>query len=156
MNNPFFKNKGPFKIDKLLKLAEVINKNNFEKSIIKDIKDLSNSNKNDISFFHSRKYDLLAKKTKASFCITTENLKDYLPKNCNKIIVKNVLITTAKITEIFYPESIKDDFDSTVKDIAKTTFKKKLFLIKSLFVQFFKIYFFIKFYFWITRIMQKI
>ncbi len=126
MNNPFFKNKGPFKIDKLLKLAEVINKNNFEKSIIKDIKDLSNSNKNDISFFHSRKYDLLAKKTKASFCITTENLKDYLPKNCNKIIVKNVLITTAKITEIFYPESIKDDFDSTVKDIAKTTFKKKV------------------------------
>jgi len=126
MNNPFFKNKGPFKIDKLLKLAEVTNKNNFEKSIIKDIKDLSESNKNDISFFHSRKYDLLAKKTKASFCITTENLKDYLPKNCNKIIVKNVLIATAKITEIFYPESIKDDFDSTVKDIAKTTFKKKV------------------------------
>ena len=126
MNNPFFKNKGPFKIDKLLKLAEVTNKNNFEKSIIKDIKDLSESNKNDITFFHSRKYDLLAKKTKASFCITTENLKDYLPKNCNKIIVKNVLIATAKITEIFYPESINDDFDTTVKDITKTTFKKKV------------------------------
>ena len=26
MNNPFFKNKGPFKIDKLLKLASVANK----------------------------------------------------------------------------------------------------------------------------------
>jgi len=29
MNNPFFKKKGPFKIDKLLKLANVNNLNNF-------------------------------------------------------------------------------------------------------------------------------
>ena len=126
MNNPFFKRKGPFKIDKLLKLADVININNFKKSNIKDIKNLSASTKHDISFFHSKKYEFIAKKTKASFCITTENLKDYLPKNCNKIIVNNVLIATAKITEIFYPDSINDNFDSTVKDISKTTFKKKV------------------------------
>jgi len=126
MNNPFFKNKGPFKIDKLLKLTSITNTGNFKKSTIKDIKDLSTSNKDDISFFHSKKYELTARKTKASFCITTENLKDYLPKNCNKIIVNNVLIATAKITEIFYPDSINDDFDSTVKDISKTTFKKKV------------------------------
>jgi len=126
MSNPFFINKGPFKIDKLLKLSSITNINNFKKSIIKDIKDLSSSNKNDISFFHSKKYELIANKTKASFCITTENLKDYLPKNCNKIIVKNVLFSTAKITEIFYPDSINDHFDLTVKDISKTTFKKKV------------------------------
>ena len=34
MNNIFFKNKGPFKIDKLLKLASVANINNFKKSNI--------------------------------------------------------------------------------------------------------------------------
>ncbi len=126
MNNPFFENKGPFKIDKLLKLANVKNLNNFKKSNINDIKDLSASTKYDISFFHSKKYELIARKTKASFCITTENLKDYLPKNCNKIIVTNVLIATAKITEIFYPDSINDDFDTTVKEISKTTFKNKV------------------------------
>ena len=126
MNNPFFENKGPFKIDKLLKLANVNNVNDFKKINIEDIKDLSTSTKYDISFFHSKKYELVARKPKASFCITTENLKDYLPKNCNKIIVKNVLIATAKITEIFYPDSINDDFDRTVKDISKTTFKKKV------------------------------
>ena len=126
MNNPFFKNKGPFKIDKLLRLANVKNVNNYKKFNIKDIKDLSASTKYDISFFHSKKYELVARETKASFCITTENLKDYLPKNCNKIIVKNVLIATAKITEIFYPSSINDDFDKTVKDISKTIFKKKV------------------------------
>ena len=126
MNNPFFKKKGPFKIDQLLKLANVKNLNNFKKSNINDIKDLSASTKYDISFFHSKKYELIARRTKASFCITTENLKDYLPKNCNKIIVTNVLIATAKITEIFYPDSINDDFDTTVKEISKTTFKNKV------------------------------
>ncbi len=126
MINPFFKNKGPFKIDKLLKLANINNLNNFKKSNISDIKDLSASTKNDISFFHTKKYELVARKTNASFCITSENLKDYLPKNCNKIIVNNVLIATAKITEIFYPDSINDGFDITVKDISKTMFKKRV------------------------------
>ena len=126
MKNPFFKNKGPFKIDKLLKLAKIPDKNSFGKSFVNDIKDLSESNKNDITFFHSKKYEFLAKKTKASFCITNENLKNYLPQNCNKIIVKNVLIATAKITEIFYPESVVDDFDSTVKNISATVFSKKV------------------------------
>ncbi len=126
MNNPFFKNKGPYKIDNLLKLSSISNINNFKKNIIKDIKDLSSSSKDDISFFHSKKYETVASKTKASFCITTDNLKDYLPKNCKKIIVNNVLIATAKITEIFYPDSINDHFDSTVKDISKTMFKRKV------------------------------
>jgi len=38
----------------------------------------------------------------------------------------NVLIVTAKITKIFYPDSVTDDFDITVKDISKTSFKKKV------------------------------
>ena len=40
MNNPFFKNKGPFKIDKLLKLANVsnVNERNTQKKDIKRIK----------------------------------------------------------------------------------------------------------------------
>ena len=126
MNNPFFKNKGPFKIDKLLKLAGINNLNNFKKSIIKDIKDLSVASKNNISFFHSKKYESLASKTKASFCITNDNLKDFLPNDCNKIIVDNILIATAKVTKIFYPDSVIDDFDSTVKEISKTLFKKKV------------------------------
>ncbi len=126
MNNPFFKNKGPFKIDKLLKLAKVANLNNFKSFLIKDIKDLSSSSKNDITFFHSKKYELLAKKTKASFCLTTHNLKDYLPSSCKTIVVTNVLIDTAKITEFFYPDSINDNFDNSVKEISKTLFKKKV------------------------------
>ena len=124
--NPFFKNKGPFKIEKLLKLSGIDNNKNFIKSKILDIRDLSTATKYDITFFHSKKYEELASKTKAFFCITTKLLKDYLPNHCNKIVVDNVLVSTAKITKVFYPDSVTDDFDLTVKDIFKTSFKKKV------------------------------
>ena len=45
MNNPFFKNKGPFKIDKLLVLANIDIEKKFEKSKIFDVKDLINASK---------------------------------------------------------------------------------------------------------------
>ncbi len=126
MHNPFFKNKGPFKIDKLLKLSGLKNIDNFKNTKVQDIKDLLTSDSKDITFFHSKKYLNLASKTKANFCITTENLKNYLPNSCKKIIVENVLIATAKITKFFYPSSVTDDFDITSKDINKTLFKKKV------------------------------
>ena len=126
MINPFFKNQGPFKIDKLLKLSKIDNVENFTKIKISDVKDLVTSKKDNITFFHSKKYEALASVTKASFCITTKNLSHILPNNCNKIIVDNVLIATAKVTETFYPEAVNDDFDANVKDINKTIFKKKV------------------------------
>ena len=92
--------------------------------MIFDIKDLTSSSSKDITFFHSKKYENQAKNTKAKFCITTQNLKNYLPNDCNKILVDNVLVVTAKITSLFYPDSINDNFDDTVKEISKTSFKK--------------------------------
>ncbi len=126
MTNPFFKNKGPFKIDKLLKLAGLKNYQKLQQFKIYDIKDLSSSTNTDITFFHSKKYKSLASKTKASCCITSEHLQNYLPKSCKKIIVNNVLLSTAKITEAFYPDSINDYFDSSVKEISKTSYNKKV------------------------------
>ena len=126
MINPFFKNKGPFTISKILKLSKVGSWRKSDKTKISDIKDLVTANKNDITFFHSKKYETLASKTKASFCITTAELSSLLPILCNKIIVNNVLISTAKITELFYPDSVTDDFDSKVNDINKTQLKKKV------------------------------
>ena len=126
MINPFFKNVGPIDIAKLLKLVSINNTENFKKCKIKDIKDLVTAKVNEITFFHSKKYELFASKTKASFCITTKNLSKLLPNDCNKIIVDNVLIATAQITKIFYPNSTTDDFDDNVKDIKKTPLSKKV------------------------------
>jgi len=126
MVNSFFINKGPFEINKLLRFLNLNNTQNFKKEKIYNISDLSSSTVKDITFFHSKKYENQASNTKASYCITTENLKNFLPNRCNKIIVDNVLMVTAKVTKMFYPESIHDDFDTSVKEISKTSHKKKV------------------------------
>ena len=123
MTNPFFLNSGPYNIDKLLKLSPIKNPENLSDILISDVKDLITASANDITFYHSKKYQASASKTKASFCLTTDSLKNHLPMNCKKIIVNNVLVATASITKIFYPDSINDDFDNSVKEISKTMFK---------------------------------
>ena len=126
MINPFFRNNGPFKISDILQLINLGDLKIDDDQKITDIKDLYTSEKNNITFFHSKKYKYIANNTKASFCLTTESLKNELPKNCKPLVVKNVLVSTSKITSKFYPSSINDNFDSTVKDIIETKFKDKV------------------------------
>ena len=125
MVNPFFKNTGPHNLNYLLKAID-LKDNNYPVDKINDIKDLNSSEKNEITFFHSRKYSDLAKKTKASYCLTSENFKSFLPNSCKAIITDKVLLHTAQITKIFYPDSITDNYDNTVKDINDTELKKKV------------------------------
>ena len=126
MLNPFFKNIGPYKIEKLLEKSDISNKENFKKDKIYDVKDLLSATNKDLTFFHSKKYLSLASSTKASYCVTLNNLSQYLPNSCKKIIVDNVLLSMAKITKEFYPNSILDNFDNSVKDIIKSNYKKKV------------------------------
>ena len=126
MQYPFFNNKGPFKISEILKILNLNNAELDMNLIVSDIKDLFTSNTNEITFFHSKKYKVFANNTKASFCLTTENLKNELPKNCKPIVVRNVLVSTSKITAKFYPDSINDNFDDTVEPIKDTEFKDKI------------------------------
>ena len=124
MINPFFKNCGPFTIDELLKTSGINNSKNYSQTKINNISDLFTAEINTITFFHSKKYEKIALKTKASFCITTKILSKLLPENCSPIIVNNVLIETAKITKMFYPNAVNDHFDNTVDYIEKTSFNK--------------------------------
>ncbi len=124
MINPFFKNTGPHLINFLLDSLDLKTQEFNEQ--VTDVKDLSSSQHHDLTFFHSKKYVNQATNTRASFCITTEKLKSFLPKKCKIIISDKVLLHTAMITKIFYPDSINDDFDSSVEDINKTEFKKKV------------------------------
>jgi UDP-3-O-[3-hydroxymyristoyl] glucosamine N-acyltransferase len=126
MTNPFFKNKGPFKIDKLLLILNIDNSKKYKNIKILDIKDLNTASKNDITFFHKKEYEFLASKTNASCCITTTALSHFLPTACQKIIVPNVLISTSIITKLFYPDSINDNFDFKTQNISKSIYKKKV------------------------------
>ena len=126
MINPFFKNNGPFTIKDLLLFSGIESNDSFLEAKVYDIKDLVSAQKEDITFFHSKSYERFASKTNATFCVTNNNLSHLLPKMCKPIIVENVLVAIAKITEIFYPDSVSDDFDDNVKDINETSLKKKV------------------------------
>ena len=125
MSNPFFTNNGPFNILDILKILKIELKVQ-ENQKVRDIKDLLSAEKDCITFFHSKKYNEIAKKTKASYCITTQNLKDYLPKSCIAIVVENVLMSTSLVTQKFYPNSTEDEYDNSVIDINDTDFKNKV------------------------------
>ncbi len=126
MDNPFFKNNGPFKLGDILKHLNIKNDENNQDQNIVDIKDLQNSKSDEITFFHSKKYKTIANNTKASFCITTKNLENELPKSCMPIIVNNVLLSTSLVTSKFYPDSINDDFDTTAEEINNTKFSDRV------------------------------
>ena len=126
MKNPFFINNGPFNIEDLFDHLNLPNIENYKNDLILDVKDLITAKPEHLTFFHSKKYCLLAAKTKATYCLTLKSLKDYLPKECKKIYVDNVLLSIAKITSKFYPDSINDKFDLTVKNINKIKFDNKI------------------------------
>jgi UDP-3-O-[3-hydroxymyristoyl] glucosamine N-acyltransferase len=126
MENPFFKNNGPFKFSEILNILDLKTDQINKDLEITDIKDIQNSKLEEITFFHSKKYKFAANNTKASFCITTENLKNELPESCLPIIVDNVLVSTSIVTAKFYPDSINDDFDNSVDEINKTIFSDKV------------------------------
>ena len=98
-------------------MRDILNKINVENklvvknTLINDIQNLDTAKKNNISFFHSSKYINLLNKTKSNFIITTLELSNFIPKRKVKILVKNVLISVAKITELFYPSSLNDQFE---------------------------------------------
>jgi UDP-3-O-[3-hydroxymyristoyl] glucosamine N-acyltransferase len=126
VKHPFFKNYGPFKIKDLLSDLKSNNIENFSDEMIHDIKDIQTANKEHLTFFHSKKYHSQASKTKASYCITLQNLTHYLPKECKPICVDNVLLVISQITSKFYPDSTNDDFDNSVKKIEELNFDNKI------------------------------
>ena len=125
MTNPFLKIQDHTRLINYLQSIGFKHQN-FQIDKVNDIKDLNSSKINEITFFHSKKYAELARSTKASYCITTEKFKSFLPNSCKAIISDNVLLHTAQITKIFYPDSVTDDFDVSVKDIKNTVFKDKV------------------------------
>ena len=121
MSNPFFSNKGPLSLAQIFNILKITNEKKTDINLF-DIKDLNNANKDSITFFHSKKYKNEAKITKASFCLTSDLLKDFLPNTCQPIIVSNVLTAVARITKEFYPDSIEDEFDNKVFNIENKDF----------------------------------
>jgi UDP-3-O-[3-hydroxymyristoyl] glucosamine N-acyltransferase len=126
MKHPFFKNHGPFKLDEITNILKLQSIKISGYNLVNDVKDLQTAEDNDLSFFHSKKYHLQASNTRASYCVTLKNLSNYLPNKCTPIFVDNVLIAMSQITSKFYPDSINDDFDNSVKKIEELNIYKNI------------------------------
>ena len=112
-SNSFFKKKK-------IKINKLFSKVNFDKNLfVNDVKPLHLSNKYDLTFFDSIKYKTDAIKTQGGFCITTEQLKQHLPKTTEAIIVKNVLLELALAIKKIYPLADIDYPDLSLKKPGK-------------------------------------
>ncbi len=121
-NNPFFKKNNNVKVIDVLKALNI--KNLKIKNIkLNNIKELDQANINDITFFNSTKYIDLLKKTKSKILMTTNKYRNLVSKDFTVIPVHNVFLAVAKITELFYPDSLNDSFDKNVSIIKKNKFK---------------------------------
>ena len=120
MSNIFFKKNKNVKINDILACLKL--KKSSKNIKVNDIHDLVDANKNDISFFHSKKYLDFVANTKAKIIITNSKLKKLLPQKLYIIEVQNVLLSVAKVTSLFYPNALNDTFDINVSKINKKKF----------------------------------
>ena len=105
-NNQFFEKKGPFPLKDIVKTLGCNNEINIDDNFkIHGIESLDNANRNDMTFLNSHKYKDLSLKTEAAACITSHNLFKFLPNNCIKLDVKNVLFALTKVSRLFYPSA---------------------------------------------------
>tara|TARA_B110000967_G_scaffold205620_1_gene250536 strand:+ start:1900 stop:2862 length:963 start_codon:yes stop_codon:yes gene_type:complete len=118
--NTFFEKKGPFSIHLLFSKIKSTKK-------IFDIRNLHEATDVDLTFLDNPDYTSDAKKTKACYCITTEKLKNHLPKNCEPILVKSVLLEICNITRKFYPSADLDRPDKTLKPIKSKNYPKVIY-----------------------------
>ena len=121
-SNPFFKKNSKVKIEDILKLLKVKNIK-IKNCKINDIKELEMAKSDDITFLNSSKYINIANNTKSKIIITHYKYKDLIKKKYSIIIVDNVFLAVAKVTELFYPDSSDDTYDNAVSIINQKKFK---------------------------------
>ena len=123
--NRFFVKKGPFPLKEIINnigcSGEFTHANDFT---ICGVESLSNATKNDMTFLNSNRYKNLSLKTKAAACITSSNLSKFLPDNCIKLDVKNILFAVTQVSRMFYP---KADIDYPDTNLLNSSELKKLY-----------------------------
>ncbi len=120
IKNPFYK-----KVDRisLNKILQILKFSKFKKNFyLKGINDLIDATQYEISFFNSLKYEDSLNKTKSKYIITHNKYKKIVEKVSNPIVVENVLKSVADVTNLFYPDAIKDVVDFYLKTPNKKKF----------------------------------
>ena len=109
--NIIFHKKKKIKINDILSVLKLKKVSSIYNKVINDIKPLDLAKKNDITFFHSIKYKKILNKAKSKYILISSKHSNLVSSKNNFIIVKNVLVSLAQITNLLYPESLDDNTD---------------------------------------------
>ena len=109
--NIIFHKKKKIKINDILSVLKLKKVSSIYNKVINDIKPLDLAKKNDITFFHSIRYKKILNKTKSKYILISFKHSNLVSSKNNLIIVKNVLVSLAQITNLLYPESLDDNTD---------------------------------------------
>ena len=105
----FFVKQGPHPLKEIIKAIGCTNdESDMQDLKIHGVESLTNAKENDVTFLNSSKYKNVSLKTKASACITSPNLSKFLPNECIKLNVKNILLAVTQVSKMFYPKSDLD------------------------------------------------
>ena len=101
---------------KYKEIKDLLNKNSLEiisnisdDEIFSSVKTISNASDKDLSFFSNQRYLDSLKNIKAKACLIENKYKEYLPKNCEPIIVKDPYLALALISNLQSEDSFKSN-----------------------------------------------
>ena len=101
---------------KYIEIKEILEKNSLEvnsnvseNEIFFNLKTISNSSENDLSFFSNIRYLNDLKKIKAKACLIQEKFISFLPESCHPIIVKDPYLALAFVSNLFNDEKIQSN-----------------------------------------------
>ena len=106
----FFQNTGPYNINELIKFTKFSKKKKFENNIIKNVSNLKDAKKGDITFLENSRYLSELENTKASYCFIEKKYMSKLNTKVKPIISTNPLLDFILIIKIFYPDADGDNF----------------------------------------------
>jgi len=108
----FFINTGPYNINDISKHLIFSEKKKFDNLLVKNISNLIDAEKGDLTFLESPKYLSELSKSHASFCLLESKYNKYIDKKkIVPIFSKNPLLDFIIIAKIFYPESDNDNYE---------------------------------------------
>ena len=126
--NSLFTKKGPFDINFLINKTIFAKKEKFKKKKIKNVSNLIDSQKGDLTFFENTKYINNLKSTNASFCLIKEKFIHHLNESCIPIISKEPLLDFVIVSKLFYPNADSDNYKFKQNNKYRSLLKKNVYV----------------------------
>ncbi len=113
----FFENKGPIKINKIIKYAPFTKNIVLKNKLVSNVSNLKNGKKNEISFFENKNYEEDLNNSNVTFCfIKNKDLLFLKNTKVTPIISDNPLLDFIITAKTFYPDADNDNIKINISN----------------------------------------